>query len=319
MPFFLIAAGSSGWLAYAAMLAFMVFVFGAIPFIDAMIVQYVDDRYRSRVAGVRLAVAFGVSSLAVYLLGPTVKAGGFGMLLMVLAALSTFTALCVTLLPGRIPIAAPAPTLAAAVVAPTSLREIHVMKITAVTPFVVDPGSGKNWLFVKVETAAGLHGWGECYTQADRDRAIARTCGSCGRYLVGRDAARDQALHALRLPRLRGQARRDGVLLARSAASSRRSGTSPARRWACPYITCSAGRAASASASTPTAGRAATGPARGGAARRRPGGAAASRRMKFDPFPGPWRDAHLARTTSAPRRGEPCARCARRWARTSTC
>jgi MFS family permease len=118
VPFFLLAIGSEGWLAYAAMLAFMIFVFGAIPFVDAMIVQYVDDRYRSRVAGIRLAVAFGVSSLAVYLLGPTVKAGGFGMLLAVMAALSTFTALCVTLLPGRIPIAAPAPTLAAAVAPP---------------------------------------------------------------------------------------------------------------------------------------------------------------------------------------------------------
>ena len=120
VPFFLLAATSEGWAAYAAVLAFMIFVFGAIPFVDAMIVQYVDDRYRSRVAGIRLAIAFGVSSLAVYLLGPTVKAGGFGMLLIVMASLSTFTALCVTLLPGRIPIAAPAPspTLAAAVAPP---------------------------------------------------------------------------------------------------------------------------------------------------------------------------------------------------------
>ena len=38
------------------------------------------------------------------------------------------------------------------------------MKITAVTPFIVDPGYCKNWLFVKVETSDGLHGWGECYT-----------------------------------------------------------------------------------------------------------------------------------------------------------
>jgi MFS family permease len=116
IPFFLLAATSEGWLSYVAVLAFMIFVFGAIPFVDAMIVQYVDDRYRSRVAGIRLAVAFGVSSLAVYLLGPTVKAGGFGMLLTVMAALATFTALCLTLLPGRIPIVAapPAPTLATA-------------------------------------------------------------------------------------------------------------------------------------------------------------------------------------------------------------
>jgi len=78
-------------------------VFGAIPFIDAMIVQYVDDRLRSRVAGMRLAVSFGVSSLAVYLLGPTVKAAGFTTLLSVMAVISAFTTLFVALLPGRVP------------------------------------------------------------------------------------------------------------------------------------------------------------------------------------------------------------------------
>ncbi len=62
------------------------------------------------------------------------------------------------------------------------------MKITAVTPFVVDPGYGKNWLFVKVETADGLHGWGECYTQADRDHSILAHVRQLARYLIGRDA-----------------------------------------------------------------------------------------------------------------------------------
>src|SRR5437773_7543268 len=62
------------------------------------------------------------------------------------------------------------------------------MKITAVTPFVVDPGYGKNWLFVKVETSDGLHGWGECYTQADRDQSIVAHVRQLARYLVGRDA-----------------------------------------------------------------------------------------------------------------------------------
>jgi len=63
------------------------------------------------------------------------------------------------------------------------------MKITAVTPFIVDPGYGKNWLFVKVETSDGLHGWGECYTQADRDQSILAHVRQLGRYLVGRDAS----------------------------------------------------------------------------------------------------------------------------------
>jgi L-alanine-DL-glutamate epimerase-like enolase superfamily enzyme len=46
------------------------------------------------------------------------------------------------------------------------------MYVTAVTPFLVDPGTGKNWLFVKVDTSDGISGWGECYTQADRDQSI---------------------------------------------------------------------------------------------------------------------------------------------------
>jgi hypothetical protein len=90
------------------MLAFMVFVFGAIPFIDAMIVQYVDDRMRSRVAGMRLAVSFGVSALAVYLLGPTVKAAGFTTLLFLMAGISTLTTFFVSMLPGRVPMPAAA-------------------------------------------------------------------------------------------------------------------------------------------------------------------------------------------------------------------
>jgi MFS family permease len=112
-PLFLLAAPAGGWPLYATVVAFMVFVFGAIPFVDAMIVQYVDDRMRSRVAGMRLTVSFGVSSLAVYVLGPTVKAAGFGTLLIVMAAISAFTTLCVALLPGRIPATATAVPLAA--------------------------------------------------------------------------------------------------------------------------------------------------------------------------------------------------------------
>ncbi|MBX3010728.1 MAG: mandelate racemase/muconate lactonizing enzyme family protein [Caldilineaceae bacterium] len=61
------------------------------------------------------------------------------------------------------------------------------MQITAVKTFIVDPGVGKNWLFVKVETDRGLYGWGEAYTQADRDRAIEIHIQQLGRYLLGRD------------------------------------------------------------------------------------------------------------------------------------
>ena len=61
------------------------------------------------------------------------------------------------------------------------------MKITDLHTFLVHPGTGKNWLFVKVETDAGIHGWGEAYTQADRDRAIEIHIEQLARYLVDRD------------------------------------------------------------------------------------------------------------------------------------
>ena len=61
------------------------------------------------------------------------------------------------------------------------------MKVTDVKTFLVHPGTGKNWLFVKVETDAGIHGWGESYTQADRDRAIEAHVHAMRRYVVGRD------------------------------------------------------------------------------------------------------------------------------------
>src|SRR5246127_2186600 len=60
------------------------------------------------------------------------------------------------------------------------------MKETAVPPCGVDPGYGKNWLFVKVETSDGLAGWGECYTQADRDQSIVAHIRQLARYLVAR-------------------------------------------------------------------------------------------------------------------------------------
>jgi galactonate dehydratase len=61
------------------------------------------------------------------------------------------------------------------------------MRVTDVETFLVHPGRGKNWLFVKVSTDEGIHGWGEAYTQSDRDRAIEIFVHEMKRYLVGRD------------------------------------------------------------------------------------------------------------------------------------
>jgi len=110
VPLFALAAVAQGWQLYALMVAFMVVVFGAIPFTDAMIVRYVDDRMRSRVSGMRLAVAFGVSSLAVWALGPVVKASGFRTLLLAMAVIAVGTAVAVALLPRSLRPGVPAST-----------------------------------------------------------------------------------------------------------------------------------------------------------------------------------------------------------------
>lgn len=60
------------------------------------------------------------------------------------------------------------------------------MKITDVKTFLIHPGTSKNWLFIKVETDEGIAGWGEAYTQADRDRSVEITVQQLRRYLVGR-------------------------------------------------------------------------------------------------------------------------------------
>lgn len=103
IPWLVLAAMASGWWLYVALLGAMVCIFGAIPFTDAMIVKYVDDSVRSRVAGIRLAVSFGVSSLAVWLLGPVVKASSFAVLFLAMATIAICTAALVLLLPSDRP------------------------------------------------------------------------------------------------------------------------------------------------------------------------------------------------------------------------
>jgi MFS family permease len=100
IPFLAMAAHADSWALYVLQALFMIAIFGAIPFTDAMIVRYVDDRMRSRVAGMRLAVSLGASSVAVWLLGPVVKQAGFGVLLWIMAALAAATFLVVTWLPN---------------------------------------------------------------------------------------------------------------------------------------------------------------------------------------------------------------------------
>ena len=61
------------------------------------------------------------------------------------------------------------------------------MKITDIRYHLIHPGRGKNLCFVRIDTDEGIHGWGECYTQADRDVQITSHIDMLKRYLVGRD------------------------------------------------------------------------------------------------------------------------------------
>ncbi len=60
------------------------------------------------------------------------------------------------------------------------------MYVTDVSTFIVNPGAIKNWLFVKVETDDGITGWGEAFTQPDRDRSVEEQVRHIRRYLIGR-------------------------------------------------------------------------------------------------------------------------------------
>jgi len=96
-----LASQTTGWAWYVAAIGYMVMVFGSIPFSDTMVVRYIDDSMRSRVSGTRIAISFGISSLAVYLLGPVVKHAGFTQLMLGLTVVSAMGALMVLFLPGE--------------------------------------------------------------------------------------------------------------------------------------------------------------------------------------------------------------------------
>jgi len=98
---FFVASQSTGWHWYLAAIGYMVMVFAAIPFSDAMVVRYIDDSMRSRVSGIRIAISFGISSLAVYLLGPVVKVAGFDALMTLMAVIAALGVAAVLCLPGQ--------------------------------------------------------------------------------------------------------------------------------------------------------------------------------------------------------------------------
>jgi predicted MFS family arabinose efflux permease len=110
IPPLVAAAYADGWWLFGLLLVVMVLIFGSIPFTDAMIVRYVDDRLRSRVAGMRLAVSSGISALAVWVLGPVVKGMGFAALFWMLVVIAAAKAIVLLWLPREPAAAVDAPS-----------------------------------------------------------------------------------------------------------------------------------------------------------------------------------------------------------------
>jgi galactonate dehydratase len=61
------------------------------------------------------------------------------------------------------------------------------MQVTKLECLVVHPGWRKNLIFVRIEIEDGTVGWGEVYSQYDRDQAIAAQVQNLGQYLIGRN------------------------------------------------------------------------------------------------------------------------------------
>lgn len=62
------------------------------------------------------------------------------------------------------------------------------MKIERIETFLFHPRSGKNLLFVRIETDTGLHGWGEAYVGVKKEKIVQKYVEAIAPYLVGRSA-----------------------------------------------------------------------------------------------------------------------------------
>ena len=103
------------------------------------------------------------------------------------------------------------------------------MKITHVKTYLVHEKQRKNFIFVKLETDAGVAGWGEAHTSLDMDTAVSAHLEQISRYVIGRDPFHIRNLRKSRATILHGAMGRSNCL-ARSPALRWRCGTSSARR-----------------------------------------------------------------------------------------
>src|SRR5271168_1622209 len=62
------------------------------------------------------------------------------------------------------------------------------MKIARIETFLFDPGLAKNLLFCRVETESGVHGWGEAYVTPGKEQVIEHLLQVLAKYMIGRSA-----------------------------------------------------------------------------------------------------------------------------------
>ncbi len=62
------------------------------------------------------------------------------------------------------------------------------LKISRVESFLFNPGETRNLLFCRVETEDGLHGWGEAYVTAEKEKAVDEYLRAMAPHLIGRSA-----------------------------------------------------------------------------------------------------------------------------------
>lgn len=62
------------------------------------------------------------------------------------------------------------------------------MKIARAESFLFNPGSTRNLLFLRIETESGLHGWGEAYVTAEKEKAVDEYLRAMIPHLIGRSA-----------------------------------------------------------------------------------------------------------------------------------
>ena len=128
------------------------------------------------------------------------------------------------------------------------------MQITDVKHFLANPGRGKNLCFVKVETDEGIYGWGEAYTQSDRDVQVTAHIDQMRRYLIGRDPRNIKHFLQWSYDDFRWTSWSDGLLVRRQRYRARAVGHHRQGSRECRCTCSSAARAGTRSGSTPTAG-----------------------------------------------------------------